>query len=195
MICITFTMVYGRLGGMGVMPRARQVEDQMQCAAHGADGCAECTPGMRAAWTVGELKTALAAIPDGTALAVNVAGPSAPHVAGEQVIAGGGFGTIDWGDGSGPQIGPVFGLECEIPENLLLRPRPAQAAVPVAGVPVGFRIETTTVDDRPRALFYCASCAQRPRGGGRIGDLFRSADLAALASAAREHICPPEVSR
>jgi hypothetical protein len=191
-ICITFTMVYGRLGGMGGMPRARQVEDPMQCTAHGADGCAECTPGMRAAWTVGQLKTALAAIPDATALAVNVADP---HVADEQVVVGAGFGTVNWGDGRGPQAGPVFGLECEIPEHLLLGPRPAQAASPVAGVPLGFRIETTTVDDRPRVLLYCVNCAQRPRGGGRIGEVFGSAGLAALASAAREHICPPEVPR
>lgn len=91
----------------------------MKCDAHGADGCADCKPAMRAAWTVGQLRAALAGIPDDTPLAANTADPNDPSVADDQVIVGAGFGTVDWGDGYGPEPAAIFGLECEIPENLL----------------------------------------------------------------------------
>ncbi len=76
-----------------------------------------------AAWTAGQLKAALAVIPDDTPLAVNAVDTSDPDVADEQVIVGAGSGTVDWGDGYGPERDAIFGLECEIPEGLL-RTRP-----------------------------------------------------------------------
>ncbi len=95
----------------------------MRCELHGADGCAECKPAMRAAWTVGQLKAALAVIPDDTPLVVNAVDTSDPGFADEQVIVGAGFGTVNWGDGYGSERDAIFGLECEIPEGLL-RTRP-----------------------------------------------------------------------
>jgi hypothetical protein len=88
----------------------------MKCHAHNTDGCAECRPAIRAAWTAGQLKAALAHIPDNTPLAVNAIDTADPNFADEQVITGAGFGTIDWGDGYGLQPSKVFGLTCEIPE-------------------------------------------------------------------------------
>jgi Family of unknown function (DUF6225) len=79
--------------------------------------------GQRAAWTVGQLRAALAAIPDDTPLVVNAADPSDPNTADEQVIVGAGFGRIDWGDGYGLETDTVFALSCEIPEGEL-RTRP-----------------------------------------------------------------------
>jgi len=78
---------------------------------------------MSAAWTVGQLKAALAEIPDDTPLVVNAVDTSDPNVADEQVIVCAGFGMVDWGDGYGPERDAIFGLECEIPEALL-RTRP-----------------------------------------------------------------------
>ena len=95
----------------------------MKCTDHGADGCARCRPALRAAWTAGQLKAALAAIPDDTPLAVNAVDPGDPDCADEQVIVSAGFGTVDWGDGYGPEPDGIFGLNCEIPEGYL-RERP-----------------------------------------------------------------------
>ena len=91
----------------------------MKCQAHNTDGCAECSPAMRAAWTAGELKAALAGIPDDTPLAVNAVDITDPNVADEQVIVGAGFGTVNWGDGYGPEQSKIFGLDCELPERQL----------------------------------------------------------------------------
>lgn len=89
----------------------------MKCSDHGRDGCAECRPAARVAWTVGQLKAALATIADDTPLVVNAANPSEPNVADEQAVVGAGFGAVDWGDGYGPEPDTVFGLDCEIPEG------------------------------------------------------------------------------
>jgi hypothetical protein len=63
--------------------------------------------------------------PDGTPLVANAVDYSDPNVVDEQVIVGAGFGTINWGDGYGPEPDAVFGLQCEIPEaEDLLRTRP-----------------------------------------------------------------------
>jgi hypothetical protein len=91
----------------------------MKCQAHNTDGCPECCPAMRAAWTARQLKAALAGLPDDTPLAVNVVDITDPHVVDGQVIVGAGFGTVNWGDGYGPEPGKIFGLECEIPERQL----------------------------------------------------------------------------
>jgi Family of unknown function (DUF6225) len=98
----------------------------MRCDEHGTEGCASCKPAMRAAWTVGQLKAALAGVPDDTPLVVNAADACDPTVADEQVIVGAGFGTPDWGDGYGPEPDTLFGLDCEIPEELL-RTRPERS--------------------------------------------------------------------
>jgi hypothetical protein len=95
----------------------------MKCAAHGTDGCAACKPAIGAAWTAGQLKAALAEIPDGTPLVAWSADADEPDVAEEQLITRAGFGTVDWGDGYGPEADTYFGLECEIP-GALLRTRP-----------------------------------------------------------------------
>jgi Family of unknown function (DUF6225) len=149
----------------------------MQCTAHGADGCAECTPGMRAAWTVGQLKTALAAIPDATALVVNVADPSDPHVADEQVIVGAGFGTIDWGDGRGPQTDPVFGLDCEIPERLMrLAPdRPSRLPGPGSDLLAWCQDYTTAIRNAEEMV----QARRHPVHGGALADEDQFWDVAA----------------
>ena len=104
----------------------------MKCQAHNTDGCRECCPAMRAAWTAGQLKAALAGLPDDTPLAVNAVDTTDPAVVDEQVIVGAGFGTVDWGDGYGPEPGKIFGLVCEIPERpLQTRPeRPSRVRSP-----------------------------------------------------------------
>jgi len=104
----------------------------MKCTEHGDDGCATCKPAMRAALTAGQLKAALAAVPDDTQLVVNVADPTDPATCDEQVIVGAGFGTVDWGDGYGPERSPLFGLDCEWPEDLLWT-KPDRPRRPVAG--------------------------------------------------------------
>jgi len=76
-------------------------------------------PAVRAAWSVGQLKRALAAIPDDTPLVVNAVDTSDPQVADEQVVVGAGFGVVNWGDGYGPERDAFFGLDCEMPEGLL----------------------------------------------------------------------------
>jgi hypothetical protein len=70
-----------------------------------------------AAWTVGQLRAALAGLPDDTPLVVNVADLNDPSVCDEQVLVSAGFGTINWGDGYGPEPDTVFGLNCEIPDH------------------------------------------------------------------------------
>jgi hypothetical protein len=74
---------------------------------------------MRAAWSAGQLREALAAIPDDTPLVVNAVDASDPGVADEQVVTGAGFGIVNWGDGYGFERDTVFGLDCEMPEGLL----------------------------------------------------------------------------
>jgi len=61
-----------------------------------------------------------------------------------------------------------------------------------------FRIETTTVDGCGMALLACKPCSSygynvSSRIGGRVGDLFRTLDLAAISALAATHQCPPEV--
>lgn len=72
---------------------------------------------MRLCSTVGTLRAAIAGIPDDTPLVINAADFDDPGLVVEQVITGAGFGTIDWGDGHGPEQGTVFGLDCEIPDG------------------------------------------------------------------------------
>jgi Family of unknown function (DUF6225) len=95
----------------------------MKCADHDRDGCTECRPAMHAAWTVGQLRAALAGVPDDTPLVVNAVDARLPECADEQVVVGAGFGTVNWGDGYGAERSDLFGLDCEIPEALL-RTRP-----------------------------------------------------------------------
>lgn len=91
----------------------------MKCAEHSTEGCAACRPAMRAAWSVGQLKEALAAVPDETPLVVNAVDTSDPVAADEQVVVGAGFGLVNWGDGYGFEPDTLFGLDCEMPEGLL----------------------------------------------------------------------------
>jgi hypothetical protein len=87
--------------------------------------------GMCTSWTVGTLRSALAGIPDDTPLVISAADVDDPDFAIEQVITGAGFGTIDCGDGYGPEQSKVFGLGCAIPEGPIeLRSgRPARALI------------------------------------------------------------------
>jgi hypothetical protein len=70
-------------------------------------------------------------------------------------------------------------------------------AVPAEG---SFRVETTTVEGRGRALLACAVCSWygyhvSSAVGGRVGDLFGTADLTQVNDAAAAHQCPPTVKR
>lgn len=69
------------------------------------------------AWTVGALRAAITGLPDDTLLIVNAPDFTDPDFVTEQVITSAGFGTVDWGDGYGPEQSKVFGLECEIPDG------------------------------------------------------------------------------
>lgn len=106
----------------------------MRCETHDTEGCADCKPAMHAAWTTGQLKAALAGVPDDTPLVANVADPGDPNVADEQVITGAGFGTVNWGDGYGPERSPLFALELHIPEGYL-QTRPDRPRRPRADRP------------------------------------------------------------
>lgn len=82
--------------------------------------------------TVGQLRAALAGIPDDTPLVVNAADLTSPDVVDEQVITGTGFGTVDWGDGYGLEPDNVFALNCDLVmpgEDVRRKPaRPARQA-------------------------------------------------------------------
>ena len=60
-------------------------------------------------------------------------------------------------------------------------------------------IDTTTVDGRSYAMLYCVPCGRYAYNvssrsiRSRIGDLFRTQDLAIVLAAAATHECPPEV--
>lgn len=76
------------------------------------------------------------------------------------------------------------------------------SAAAILAVPAGgsFRVETTTVDGRGRAMLACAVCSWygyhvSSAVGGRVGDLFGAADVARLTDAAAAHRCPPAVTR
>jgi Family of unknown function (DUF6225) len=117
----------------------------MRCAEHGTDGCNSCKPAMHAAWTVGQLKAALVRVPDDTPLKVNVADLVDPGVADEQVVVGAGFGTVNWGDGYGPEADTNFALDCEWPEELLYTkpdrpsPSPSPGGIPAPSLLTGNR--------------------------------------------------------
>lgn len=100
----------------------------MKCEAHGTEGCPQCKSAMTARWTLGDLRRVTAGLPDDTPLEVNLSVPGEPDVAETQVITGGGFGTVNWGDGYGDEQSPVFGLTCHYPEGeLLVKPdRPSR---------------------------------------------------------------------
>jgi Family of unknown function (DUF6225) len=96
----------------------------MKCAEHGADGCVDCKHVCEAAWTVGQLKAALTAIPDDTPLIANIATDD-PGCVDEQVIIAAGFGSVNWGDGKSWQRDSRFGLTCEWPAELATPQRPS----------------------------------------------------------------------
>lgn len=109
----------------------------MKCEPHGTDGCEQCKPAMAARWTLGDFRRATAELPDDTPLAVNAADPDYPGIIDEQVITGGGFGTVNWGDGYGDETTHIFGLDCHRPEDYLLtKPdRPPKTAAKGGGAP------------------------------------------------------------
>jgi hypothetical protein len=86
---------------------------------HQAEPRHERQPASPAEWTVGQLKAALAAIPDETPLVVNAVDPIVPEFCDPQVIVGAGFGSVDWSDGYGLEQSKTFGLDCAIPERQL----------------------------------------------------------------------------
>ena len=74
------------------------------------------------AWTVGQLRRALADYPDDMPIVVDAVDARYPYeVIDEQIVVGIGVGTVDWGDG--PQPDTLLGIECEVPSGLL-RHRP-----------------------------------------------------------------------
>jgi Family of unknown function (DUF6225) len=85
-------------------------------------------------WTVGRLKAELADVADDTVVVVNVPDPNDPKLVDEQIVVDAGFGTVDWGDGKGPQADVYFGLQTQIPEDYLPRPWPKRQASERAAV-------------------------------------------------------------
>lgn len=86
---------------------------------------AEPSPaGRGGGWTVGQLRAALADLPDNTPLAVHAPNFNDNAVYDELVLTDAGFGTVDWGEGFGPEPSSVFALVCQPPtENLEQRPQ------------------------------------------------------------------------
>jgi Family of unknown function (DUF6225) len=68
------------------------------------------------AWTAGQLRAALAGLPDDAVVIVNAASIDGDFCE-EQIITGAGYGQIDWGDGYGLEQGTVFGVDCEFPTS------------------------------------------------------------------------------
>jgi hypothetical protein len=74
-------------------------------------------------WTVGQLRAALAGLPEDLPLLVQVAEEPGGDTVGEQVVISAGFGTIDWGDERGEEVDRRFAIGCEFPSGEYVRRR------------------------------------------------------------------------
>jgi Family of unknown function (DUF6225) len=90
---------------------------------------AETSQPRPAAWTVGDLRRAIADIPDDTLLIVNLADEPGGDSIDTQVVISAGFGQVDRGDGRGLIRTAEFALECEFPGG----PRAGRGS-PLSGV-------------------------------------------------------------
>lgn len=74
-------------------------------------------------WTVGQLRAALAGLPEDLPLIVDVAEEPGGEMVGRQVVIGAGFGTVDWGDERGEDVDRRFAIGCEFPPGEYVRRR------------------------------------------------------------------------
>lgn len=72
--------------------------------------------------TAGELRAALAGVPDDTPIVVNTPDPQYDDMAEEWVIRSAGYGQIGWGDGYGLERDQAFGLNCRPAGDFRVKP-------------------------------------------------------------------------
>jgi hypothetical protein len=83
----------------------------------------------RTTMTAGELRAALDGIPDDTPVVVNTQDPNYADMVEEWAIDNAGYGTINWGDGYGPERDQAFGLNCRFVDEFRVKPdRPRKNA-------------------------------------------------------------------
>ncbi|MEV1003454.1 DUF6225 family protein [Nonomuraea sp. NPDC050202] len=77
----------------------------------------------RPAWTAGQLREAIAHLPDDAPILVHTA-TDEEGACDDQIIVDAGHGRVDWGDGYGMEEVPLFALECyrHTSDVLLVRP-------------------------------------------------------------------------
>jgi hypothetical protein len=73
-------------------------------------------------WTAGELRAALAGVPDDTPVVVTTEDPQHDDMAEEWAICSAGYGRIDWGDGYGLERDQALGLNCRIAGEFRIKP-------------------------------------------------------------------------
>ncbi|GLX06828.1 DUF6225 family protein [Microbispora sp. NBRC 16548] len=77
----------------------------------------------RRAWTAGQIRAALAGLPDDAPVVLHVA-TDVDDVADDQIIVAAGHGQIGWGDGYGLERDPLFAFECAWHTKDVLHIRP-----------------------------------------------------------------------
>lgn len=89
----------------------------------------EKTAPPRRHWTAGQLRAALAGVPDDTLIVVNTEDPQDSGMAEEWAIYSAGYGRIDWGDGYGMEQDEAFGLSCRLTDDFRVKPdRPRKSS-------------------------------------------------------------------
>lgn len=73
-------------------------------------------------WTAGELRAALADVPDDTLIVVNTPDPQYDDMVEEWAICSAGYGSVDWGDGYGLERDQAFELSCRLAGDFRVKP-------------------------------------------------------------------------
>jgi hypothetical protein len=73
-------------------------------------------------WTAGQLRAAIADVPDDALIVVNTPDPEHDDMIEEWAICGAGYGTIGWGDGYGLERDQAFGLTCRAADEFRVKP-------------------------------------------------------------------------
>jgi len=81
-------------------------------------------------WTAGELRAALASIPDDTLIVVTTVDPQFDDMAEEWAVCGAGYGHVNWGDGYGMERDQAFALTCRLAGDFRVKPDRPRREVP-----------------------------------------------------------------